>query len=339
MPSRWGRWIEQLSYRDVLLLSVALVFLASIYFYLAPTTQGLNVDDEGWDKFGSSVYFSIVTMSSLGYGDIAPAGFGRAISCLLVLFGLMAVAILVGRLASERSQATLLLLHTSDRDRRLRDFASDIELAVARLKHASAVQRTTELRKATSELSTLLEAVSNYVVFHAHHANLGEFGNAPALLRVVRQLEAGLAEVTRALESPAADALVCDRTASIVSRIENTTSFVLQVQGRRRSDLTARLLERMHIRKETETMPAPLSTSQRTLLAKVGSQAASFRQTFLSHMHARHLANVLQACKDGPLAAWPKHEHKRIGSELGISNKLAQRCIDKLIAQHRLPKQ
>lgn len=47
------------------------------------------------------IYFSIVTITSLGYGDIQPMGYSRAIASMEVLCGLVLVGFAVGKLTSE----------------------------------------------------------------------------------------------------------------------------------------------------------------------------------------------------------------------------------------------
>jgi hypothetical protein len=53
------------------------------------------------DDIGSAVYFSFMTLTSVGYGDIAPAGSAaRAVAMLEAVFGQLYLAVLVARLVS-----------------------------------------------------------------------------------------------------------------------------------------------------------------------------------------------------------------------------------------------
>jgi hypothetical protein len=74
-----------------------------------------------------------------------------------VLFGLTVVTLVIGKIASERSQATLFLLHTSDRERRLQGFVEDIALARQRLDKGIADQNVQEARRASKDMATIFE--------------------------------------------------------------------------------------------------------------------------------------------------------------------------------------
>jgi hypothetical protein len=53
------------------------------------------------DDIGSAVYFSFMTLTSVGYGDIAPAApAARALAMLEAVFGQLYLAVLIARLVS-----------------------------------------------------------------------------------------------------------------------------------------------------------------------------------------------------------------------------------------------
>ena len=56
-------------------------------------------------SFPDCLYFSIITISSLGYGDIQPVGSARGLACVEVVLGLTIIGILIARVASARSDA------------------------------------------------------------------------------------------------------------------------------------------------------------------------------------------------------------------------------------------
>jgi hypothetical protein len=72
------------------------------------------------------LYFSVVTISSLGYGDIRPVGFGRFVAGAEVLVGLVIVGLWVSSLASGRSEVLLDRLHGSSVDERFRAFRENV---------------------------------------------------------------------------------------------------------------------------------------------------------------------------------------------------------------------
>lgn len=89
---------------------------------LVPNAVGLDTKVTLWD----ALYFSTVTLTSLGYGDLRPVGVARFVASAEVLFGVALVALLIGKLASERQSQLVKLIYTSDNERRLRGFAGDL---------------------------------------------------------------------------------------------------------------------------------------------------------------------------------------------------------------------
>jgi len=96
--------IEHASLRGIL-LSFALVVLgfAGAFRVLGLVGHGIKGDPGILD----AIYFSFVTISTLGYGDFQPEGCGKALAVLEVLAGLLFVGIFVSRLVSARQEALL----------------------------------------------------------------------------------------------------------------------------------------------------------------------------------------------------------------------------------------
>ncbi len=67
--------------------AVVLVF-AGLYKIGAEFDWGIRSSNGSVNDFGSCLYFSVVTFTSLGYGDIFPVGWGRALACTEVVLGL-----------------------------------------------------------------------------------------------------------------------------------------------------------------------------------------------------------------------------------------------------------
>ena len=82
-----------------LLLGLIWAVLYLITLEMWPT--GINgIEYQNWhDNFGVAVYFSFVTMTSLGYGDISPAiPFTRTLAYLQAIRGTFYMAIVVASL-------------------------------------------------------------------------------------------------------------------------------------------------------------------------------------------------------------------------------------------------
>ena len=66
---------------------------------------GIEGQTNGFDSLGASVYWAIVTVTTVGYGDIVPhTAFGRFMASVLILVGYSVVAIPTGILTAQMSQ-------------------------------------------------------------------------------------------------------------------------------------------------------------------------------------------------------------------------------------------
>ena len=80
----------------------------------------------GQVSFFDSLYFSIVTISSLGYGDIHPVSYSKAIACTEVILGLVIIGLVISKVASERTGYLLRRIYSSDVQKRLKYFSDSI---------------------------------------------------------------------------------------------------------------------------------------------------------------------------------------------------------------------
>ena len=114
--------IEEVSVRAYLLVFAAVVLGCGwLYSFLTAHGHGVNTSSMG---FLDGVYFSIVTVASLGYGDLYPVGFSRAIAGVEVLFGLAFMGIMIAKVTSRRLSYHVRRLFVSDAQQRLDDFVA-----------------------------------------------------------------------------------------------------------------------------------------------------------------------------------------------------------------------
>jgi hypothetical protein len=105
------------------------------YAALTPHGHGLAANGQSLEKatFMQGSYFSVVTVSSLGYGDMHPVGASKVLACLEVLFGLLVMGIMIAKATSRRLSYHVSRLFSSDAHKRLDDFASDFAKSAAAL--------------------------------------------------------------------------------------------------------------------------------------------------------------------------------------------------------------
>ena len=69
---------------------------------------GLVHDGTPTASITDSLYFSIVTEATLGYGDLSPVGWSRLVACLQVIFGLFIAGLGVAKLSAFQGRAARL---------------------------------------------------------------------------------------------------------------------------------------------------------------------------------------------------------------------------------------
>jgi hypothetical protein len=89
-----------------ILLTSILVFGCIYYFLSKIDGQGLN-PPSGNISFLDSIYFSVVTIATLGYGDISPIGISRLVASVEVLFGLLFVGYYISQIVSSKQEALI----------------------------------------------------------------------------------------------------------------------------------------------------------------------------------------------------------------------------------------
>ncbi len=112
--------IEEVSLGAYLLVfAVVVAGCGWLYSFLTAHGHGVNASPLG---FLDGVFFSIVTVTSLGYGDLYPVGFSRVIAGAEVLFGLAFMGIMIAKVTSRRLSYHVQRLFVSDAQQRLDDF-------------------------------------------------------------------------------------------------------------------------------------------------------------------------------------------------------------------------
>lgn len=89
---------------------------ATAYFELSSVHGGIHgvntlSTESLWYRLGDAVYFSIITATTLGYGDITPLGFSRALAALESILGFFLLAAIISKLVSRKQEIALHNVH------------------------------------------------------------------------------------------------------------------------------------------------------------------------------------------------------------------------------------
>ena len=107
----------------------AVVVFAAAYTHLTPIGHGIgqNLTPIPDVTFWTGIYFSIVTISSLGFGDMHPMGASKFLVSAEVLIGLAVMGIVIAKATSRRLSYHVSRLFSSDAQKRLEQIAERVE--------------------------------------------------------------------------------------------------------------------------------------------------------------------------------------------------------------------
>lgn len=106
-----------------------IIVFGFLYWTLTPFDHGVKEGSDIPSEFTmlQGIYFSIVTISSLGYGDLRPVGVSRALASLEVFLGLLFIGIMIAALTSRRLSHLVSRLFVSDARKRLKEFSNSFD--------------------------------------------------------------------------------------------------------------------------------------------------------------------------------------------------------------------
>lgn len=104
------------SYGDLFVLWIVLNTLFALAYFLLATTHPEHAPSglaalEPAERLFDSFYFSIITGTSTGYGDILPHGLSKLLAMIQTCMALLVFAVFVTKLVSSRTEETLREVH------------------------------------------------------------------------------------------------------------------------------------------------------------------------------------------------------------------------------------
>jgi hypothetical protein len=311
-----GGVIDKLSYGKIALCILAVLLLCAAYFWLlSPYGHGTTYKNLTWY---SAIYFSVITFSSLGYGDIAPIGFGKAVASFEVLSGLMTVAVFVGKIASERQSAMLRLIYTSEHQRRIVEFEKEIDNLEALVETALNEHNHEELYTLGRSIYRFIASINNYLHFQATQGDLASSGNHSTLRRLYQSMSQLQTTIYDAIRTYGIQPRAKNRFEQIINRINGIATTMIGFHN------------------QNEIISALLTEMQKTTtnLQKWNEDLANGQAVFnYRNEVTQFLLNKVKEKIPTPLT---HHFHKQIALELGVQNKLVVKCIDILVREGQI---
>ena len=116
-------------------ISIVAVF-GLLYWSLSGIEQGVGQNNKPVTDVSilTGIYFSIVTVSSLGYGDFHPIGLSKVLVSVEVLLGLVFIGMMIAKITSRSLSNLVSRLFISETRKQLNEFISMFNLIEARFR-------------------------------------------------------------------------------------------------------------------------------------------------------------------------------------------------------------
>jgi hypothetical protein len=109
------------------LSGIVLVFAGFYYWFSLHGMLVFTYHTELRPSFADAIYFSIVTISSLGYGDIRPESWARLFVGAEVIIGLAFLGLLVAKISSVKQDYILRRMYSEAVDGKLEKYSRELE--------------------------------------------------------------------------------------------------------------------------------------------------------------------------------------------------------------------
>jgi hypothetical protein len=310
-----GGIIDKMSYEKIgFLIVFLLLFCATLFWLLTPYGNGTNQTKLDWFN---ALYFSIITFSSLGYGDILPVGCGKLISSIEVLLGLLLTAIFIGKIASERQYVMLRLIYTSTHQRRLVELEQEFERLNDELDIALDEHNHDKLYFLSNSIYRFVASTGKYLHFQSSEGDLASFGNNSAFRRLYQSILTLQLTIYEAIRTSGIKEKSKKNYEQISTRINGIIVEMKKYHNNNDDKIDALLDEISQLKVNIDNWNSELEKGKATY---------KFRNAITDYIIEKVAERI-------PKDKWIKNTHKKIAEELGISNNLAEMCVDKIFKE------
>jgi len=111
--NRFVNFIERATFKRIFLFWISMVFFFGLVYFSIAFFNQYSIIDHGesvprsWKGLADTIYFSFITATTTGYGDIIPAGFARIPAVIEVILGYLVIGVLIFKLVSAKQDVIL----------------------------------------------------------------------------------------------------------------------------------------------------------------------------------------------------------------------------------------
>lgn len=104
------KWYDSLTFIKILLIWTAIILFFGLIYHFFPHDGSFLMNNETnlkVDNIFDSIYFSFISATTTGFGDIVPIGYFKLVATLEVIFGLLLLALVTSKLVSIKQDVIL----------------------------------------------------------------------------------------------------------------------------------------------------------------------------------------------------------------------------------------
>jgi hypothetical protein len=254
-----------------LLLLAVIVACATIYYIGTQSSWGIKPTFEnasGKAGFLDCLHFSVVTITTLGYGDYRPESYGRLVAGAEAVSGLVLMGIFISRLVSRRQDYLTKRLVSGQLNAELQAFRDKLAglLGIFRTNPPMiAVDTQSQLLHDTGALA---KSIGSYWRHEARHLDLPDVLPVRAASRLLGDLITVMGAVSSSIAGKTRADLHPDDVIAITRIAESTLTTATVLADRVVDQSTAHLYERVaalveQFRAQLEQLPKPGKSTSR----------------------------------------------------------------------------
>lgn len=162
---RWDRSVLSLIHRrsalQLFLIWIGMILLSGVGYWLVAVLSGDGLVEAGvpigtdLQGFGNALYFSFVTATSIGYGDILPVGTARVIAVAEAISALLIFGSVVAKFVSHRQDELVSEIHRITFEERLDRVQTNLHMVISDM---LAITAMCEAQKPVNRIATRLES-------------------------------------------------------------------------------------------------------------------------------------------------------------------------------------
>jgi len=229
--------VQQRSTLSLFLLWIGTILLCGLGYWFGALEGNHGLIEGGRPlggdlrDLGSAIYFSFVTATSIGYGDIVPVGLARVIAVAEAISALLIFGAVVAKFVSRRQDQLMSEIHRTTFEERLDRVQTNLHLVISEMLSITALCESPN--PPTGQIARRLESAA--LLFQGELRTTHDLLYQPRLVVEEGVLAAILAELSSAL-SILSDALAClppeiPRTNPLQVVLKNVTGLATEICG------------------------------------------------------------------------------------------------------------